>query len=165
MSCSCCRQPGEDKESREETDRGAVLARCREAGMRRTPALEHLVRAMYAAGLPRTWQELGAAPELAGYCDKATVFRLLKRLEENGIVRKIGTHERSARYMIQSAGCHHDFLVCRECGQLEVLDLACPAEKLEREIEGRTGYAGLTHDLTFYGVCRECQEAARQGEA
>jgi Fur family ferric uptake transcriptional regulator len=34
--------------------------------------------------------------------------------------------------------------------------MACPVEKLEREVGRRTGFREVYHELQFYGVCPQC---------
>ena len=89
-------------------------------------------------------------------CDKATVYRLLTRLETHGIIRRLGLHNRSAYYSMLFPGHHDDYLICTECGAIEKLDLACPVEKLEAQISRESGFRKLYHELEFFGVCPAC---------
>ena len=57
-----------------------AIQRCRNAGLRRTRALEQLLATLAESDRPMTLAELTASPRLADQCDKATVFRLLHRL-------------------------------------------------------------------------------------
>ena len=73
-----------------------TIERCRAAGLRRTKALEELVSTLLESRRPMTLSELAASKRLTDQCDKATVFRLLQRLTEHGVVRRLGLHERAA---------------------------------------------------------------------
>ena len=75
-----------------------IIARCRRAGLRRTKALEELVATLLESGRPMTLGELAASRRLEAQCDKATVFRLLRRLAEHAVVRRLGLHERAAYF-------------------------------------------------------------------
>ncbi len=130
------------------------LDRCRNAGLRRTKALEEILRVLIQAPGPMTLTSLGAA--LGSQCDKATVYRLLIRLEEHAVIRRLGFHDRSAHYTMRYADRHDDYLICTGCGSVESLDIHCPVEVLEREISSNSGYTKLYHELQFYGVCPEC---------
>ena len=73
-----------------------IIDRCRAAGLRRTKALEELIVTLLDSARPMTLSELASSPRLRDQCDKATVFRLLQRLAEKGVVRRLGLHERAA---------------------------------------------------------------------
>lgn len=133
-----------------------TVARCRAVGLRRTWALEELLKKLILALRPLTLADLAEAPELKDRCDKATVFRLLVRLEKHGILRRLGLHDRAAYYTLIRPGEHSDYLICTECGEIETLDLACPVEALEAQISRDSGYQKLYHELEFFGVCPRC---------
>jgi Fe2+ or Zn2+ uptake regulation protein len=130
------------------------LERCRTAGLRRTKSLEEILRVLIQAQGPMTLTSLGAA--LGSQCDKATVYRLLIRLEEHSVIRRLGFHDRSAHYTMRYPDRHDDYLICTGCGSVESLDIHCPVEVLEREISSNSGYTKLYHELQFYGVCPDC---------
>jgi Fe2+ or Zn2+ uptake regulation protein len=131
-----------------------AVERCRTAGLRRTKALEEILRALVGAPKPVTLNDL--AMVLGDRCDKATVYRLLIRLEENSIIRRLGFHDRSAHYTMRYPDRHDDYLICTGCGSVESLDISCPVEVLEREISTASGFTNLYHELQFYGVCPGC---------
>ena len=106
--------------------------------------------------VPLRLDDLATSEVLDGQCDQATVYRLLKRLEENGLIRRLGLHERAAYYVMQFPGEHGDYLICRDCGSIERLQRNCPVEALEKEIAGETGYLDLQHELEFFGTCPAC---------
>lgn len=134
------------------------IDRCREKGLRRTQALESVISHLMAAGHPLSATEIAEAPALKDRCDPATVYRLLSRLEEKGILRRLGLRERAAYYALRHGHCHEDYIVCTECGSIQRLDMACPAEALEAEIAEKSGFTQLDHELEFFGVCPACQD-------
>lgn len=133
-----------------------TIARCRSAGLRRTWALEELLTLLITSPRPLTLADLAEAPSLKDRCDRATVFRLLVRLEKQGILRRLGLHDRSTYYTMNFPGRHSDYLICTECGVIEKLDLACPVEALEAKIATQSGFKKLYHELEFFGVCPQC---------
>lgn len=133
-----------------------ALQRCRAAGLRRTRALEAVLRRLLSATRPLTLADVAGSPGLKVECDKATVYRLLTRLEAHGIIRRLGLHNRSAYYSMIFPGHHDDYLICTECGAIEKLDLACPVEKLEAQISRDSGFRKLYHELEFFGICPAC---------
>jgi len=132
-----------------------LLAACRTAGLRRTHLLRRVLEVLQRQAAPVSISELSSSRGVRGDCDPATLYRLLQRLEAKGLVRRIGLHERAAHYTLRR-GHHHDYVVCRECGDVALLDMACPAQKMEHEVGRRTGFKAVDHELQFYGVCPKC---------
>lgn len=133
-----------------------AIARCRNLGLRRTKALEHLLATLVESDRPMTLAELATSPRLTDQCDKATVYRLLQRLTEHSILRRLGLHERAAYFTLLQPGKHSDYLICTGCGKIESIKAPCPVHELEDEIREKTGYQGLYHELEFFGVCPKC---------
>lgn len=140
------------------SDLDSIIARCRAEGLRRTKALEELVATLLEGDRPMTLAELAESPRLTNQCDKATVFRLLQRLESKGVVRRLGLHERAAYFALLIPGQHRDYLICTGCGSIEPVNAPCPVHELEKEIRFTTGYKDLHHELEFYGTCPECSK-------
>ena len=103
-----------------------------------------------------TLQQIAVSSSFDVSCDPATIYRLVSRLEERRIVRRIGFHSRAAHYCLRE-NHHQDYLICRDCGTVEVLDIACPVEHLEKQIAEESGFADLEHELEFFGRCGLCQ--------
>ncbi|MBK1827965.1 Fur family transcriptional regulator [Haloferula rosea] len=133
-----------------------TIDRCRSQGMRRTKALEQLITTLLESERPMTLAELAESERLSTQCDKATVFRLLQRLSEKGIVRRLGLHERAAYFTLLLPDRHQDYLICTECGSIEAVQAPCPVHRLEDEIREKTGYKNLYHELEFFGTCPAC---------
>ncbi len=133
----------------------ALLATCRAAGLRRTHLLERVLDVLQGREDPVNIRDLQESRGIKGVCSPVTLYRLLQRLETIGLVRRIGLHERAAHYTLHRAH-HHDYVVCRECGDVATLQMECPVEKLEREVGRRTGFSEVYHELQFYGVCPDC---------
>ena len=133
-----------------------TVDRCRKLGMRRTKALEQLIDTLLESERPMTLGELAVSKRLTEQCDKATVFRLLQRLAEKGIVRRLGLHERAAYFTLLVPGRHQDYLICTECGLIESVKAPCPVHELEDEIRRKTGFRNLYHELEFFGTCPAC---------
>lgn len=133
-----------------------TVDRCRAVGLRRTKALEELIRTLLESDRPMTLAELAASERLSDQCDKATVFRLLQRLSSHGIVRRLGLHERAAYFTLLVPGKHSDYLICTGCGSIESIKAPCPVHQLEDEIREKTGFRNLYHELEFFGLCPKC---------
>lgn len=139
-----------------ETLLSQAVGRARTAGLRRTRALEDVLRMLIDAHRPLTLGDIASSKQLRSGADQATVYRLLTKLEERGIIRRLGLHDRSAYYTIIHPGEHNDYLICTKCGTIEKLDISCPVEALEHEIEKQSGFSKLYHELEFFGVCPKC---------
>lgn len=134
----------------------SIISHCRAEGLRRTKALEELLSTLLESDRPMTLAELAESPRLSNQCDKATVFRLLQRLADKGILRRLGLHERAAYFALLLPNQHRDYLICTECGSIEPIDAPCPVHELEKEIQFTTGYKNLYHELEFFGTCPKC---------
>jgi Fur family ferric uptake transcriptional regulator len=133
-----------------------AVRRCKEAGLRRTRALEDVLHILIEAGRPLSLADVAESPKLGSAADRATVYRLLTKLEERGILRRVGLHDRSAYYTMVFPGQHNDYLICTRCGRIERLEIRCPVEALEKQIAKSSGFTGLYHELEFFGLCPCC---------
>ena len=133
-----------------------LVDRCRASGLRRTKALEVLLDTLLQAARPMTLAKLEQSQGLASQCDKATIYRLLHRLTDAGIVRRLGLHERAAYFALVLPDQHQDYLICTECGTISSVDAPCPVHELEEEIRNKTGFQNLYHELEFFGTCPKC---------
>ena len=134
----------------------ASVQRARDGGLRRTAALEDVLRILIAAHQPMNLADIAESPDLTTGADRATVYRLLVKLEERSIIRRLGLHDRSTYYTMLHSDRHDDYLICTACGRIQRLDISCPVEALERDIEKSSGFKKLYHELEFYGLCPQC---------
>ena len=133
-----------------------ALQRARTSGLRRTKALEDVLSILIAACQPLTLADIAESKDLDSGADKATVYRLLMKLEERSLIRRLGLHDRSAYYTMILPDEHSDYLICNDCGRIEKLDIACPVEALEKQIAKKSGFKKLYHELEFFGQCPDC---------
>ena len=80
----------------------------------------------------------------------ATVYRNLKTLHQQGLVRKLNVGEGKDRYDADT-GNHYHFL-CSECGG--VSDLY--EDDLEVVFKKDTGVTVHTQEIYFCGICKDC---------
>jgi Fe2+ or Zn2+ uptake regulation protein len=132
------------------------LVRARGKGLRRTKALSDVLSILIQACQPLTLADISESEALVSEADRATVYRLLVKLEQHGLIRRLGLHDRAAYYIINLPGEHHDYLICHDCGRIERLDIACPVQTLEEKISLSSGFKGIYHELAFYGQCPDC---------
>lgn len=95
----------------------------------------------------------------------ATVYRTLELLSELKVVDKINFGDGVSRYDLRKEGVQHfhHHLVCLECGSVEEIieDLLGDVEKVVAE---KWGFEVRDHRLTFHGICRVCQQKAKNDE-
>ena len=84
---------------------------------------------------------------------KATVYRNLRILSENGLI----THVKmpgADRYDFTLK--NHDHMICVVCGRVTDAPIEY-SEEDDRQIERETGFRIHRHQTIFEGVCPECQ--------
>ncbi len=133
-----------------------AMERARGAGLRRTKALEDVLSILIKACQPLTLADIAESQDLDSGADKATVYRLLMKLEERTLIRRLGLHDRSAYYTMILPDEHNDYLICNDCGRIEKLDISCPVQALEKQIAKKSGFRKLYHELEFFGQCPDC---------
>lgn len=90
----------------------------------------------------------------------ATVYRNLKLLDEQGVIKKLLIDEGggSAFYELQTHGeIHsHHHLICKKCGSVSDFqdDLLDAIEKI---IEITSHFEIHDHKVSFYGICMNCR--------
>ena len=73
-----------------------AVERCKATGLRRTRALNDVLHILIEAGQPMTLADVTESKHLHSGADRATVYRLLMKLEERAILRRLGLHDRAA---------------------------------------------------------------------
>ena len=99
-----------------------------------------------------TAEELHA--ELNGV-GRATVYRTIKLLVEQGLLCKISLPDGSPRYMLTMSG-HHHHLVCVSCGLVSEFHES-EIEQLLSEWEASGKGTVVGHRIEVYVVCTVCQ--------
>lgn len=88
---------------------------------------------------------------------RATVYRSLDTLVEEGLVQRLEFGDGRARYeRTRDRDEHHDHLICTHCGKvLEFYDLEI--EALQIAICKDHGFSPTDHTMHIYGICADCQ--------
>ena len=85
----------------------------------------------------------------------ATVFRNLKQLAEEGIIKKIDGLDNTTHFD-HNIHQHYHFL-CKKCGKIyDVSDNIAP--ELIKKAESETGFIIEEHDIILQGICKNCIE-------
>lgn len=100
--------------------------------------------------------------KLNGLCDRVTIYRVLERLLDDGLIHKIVNVNGVVNYAACSS-CNHNHVhdhehihfSCRVCSELTCLDQVIPSFALP---------AGFQVEETFFtisGICKNCQDAQK----
>ena len=87
---------------------------------------------------------------------RATVYRTLSHFVETGLIRRVDSGERHARFEPCVGDEHHEHMICVVCGRiLEFVEEEI--ERLQLEACRRHRFRPISHTLQIQGVCNECQ--------
>jgi len=135
-----------------------LLTACREAGLRKTQPLVSVLKEMVKFDLPFSMLELEKNGDLAKTCDRTTIFRIFQRLENIGLLRRLSfIDEKAAKFTLRHGDSHQEYLICKVCSDVKALKMGCPVHSIQKDIAQESGYQEMAHELTFYGVCPDCQ--------
>jgi Fur family transcriptional regulator, stress-responsive regulator len=98
-----------------------------------------------------------AVRERVGHVTLQAIYEALSAFTDVGLLRRIDIGAGPARYEAR-VGDNHHHLVCRRCGAVQDVDCAVgPAPCLEPA--ARLGYIIDEAEVTFWGLCADCQQA------
>ena len=86
---------------------------------------------------------------------RGTVYRNLGILVEEGKVRKVEVPDGSDRFDFTLENHYH--VECVKCGGVFDVDMDVISE-LEKKIKDTHGIQYLSYDISFKGICPECQK-------
>jgi len=88
----------------------------------------------------------------------STIFRIIRRLEEEQHVRRVDWRERGSRYEWAERP-HHHHLTCQNCKKVVDLDDGVLNYR-DKKIEKKTGFITKHHSIELEGICPDCQHFA-----
>ena len=87
---------------------------------------------------------------------RATVYRTLDLLVENGFVSKVNVGASQVHFENTLAQKHHEHLVCTQCGK--IIEFSNDMiEKQQDKICKEFGFFPTKHNLIIFGLCDKCQ--------
>ncbi len=92
----------------------------------------------------------------------ATVYRHLRQLQQQGLVRCRHLPSGEALYAPAERDDHH--LTCVDCGITTTLEI-CPVHGVHLDPRHLGGFKPLFHTLEFFGLCEACQQRQHQSAA
>lgn len=135
-----------------------ALSELRQAGYRPGAAGARVLDYLEAQHCCRGAQEIFDALSAGGHkIGLASVYRMLERLDERGLVQRIDLGDGIVRFEAARDAGHHHHLVCGECGKVE--PFADPGlEQAIHAVERSSGYAVRAHDVVLRGACASCRD-------
>lgn len=124
---------------------------------RRTVAQTAVMKSLEEARVALSHDQL--VGKLAGTADRATIYRILNRFREDGIVHRIVADDGKQYFALCSdcndGGHNHDHFHfrCRSCNRVECLSS-------EISVVLPSGYQAEGYNGVIAGVCPQCSEIA-----
>ena len=140
-----------------------IEAQCRAKGMRLTGQRRLIAEVLAEANDHPDVPELHRrVSERDDHISLATVYRTVKRLEQEGIIERHAFRDGRARYE-EGSKSHHDHLIDLETGKV-IEFRSGEIEWLQAEIARQLGYRLVGHRLELYAVRIEASsEPERRG--
>jgi Fe2+ or Zn2+ uptake regulation protein len=89
--------------------------------------------------------------------DKVTTYRMLEAMNQKGLIRRVDTGEREARYEINSNNDDHHHLICIECKKIEDFTGCDSAHLIDKALKKSKNFKSVTyHSFDLFGVCNSC---------
>ncbi len=137
----------------------SILTALRSRGERVTPQRQLVIRALCATHAHMTIDEIrqqAAATAPHDVLPEPTIYRIVQRLKELGIVAQTDLAEAGIVYQMITTPPHHH-LVCLKCGKMT--DVADDLFKdLRARIRTDYGFETRIDHMAIYGVCNVCQQ-------
>ena len=138
-----------------------LLNRFKEAltkeGLKYTPQRTVVLEEIIKDKGHRESEEIYLALKKSGqHVSRATIYRTMDILVNNGFARKMNLGDGRARYESKVNSPHHDHLVCMDCGLIvEFMDQKI--EDLQDEIAIQYEFQLKRHIHQLFGLCKKCQ--------
>jgi Fur family ferric uptake transcriptional regulator len=100
--------------------------------------------------------------KLNGLCDRVTIYRVLDRLLDDGLIHKIVNVNGVVNYAACNSCDHnhqhdheHIHFSCRICGELTCLDQVIPSFALPGGFQSEESF------FTISGICKNCKDSEK----
>lgn len=94
---------------------------------------------------------------------KATVYRVLNRMAEEGTALKVNVSDGPDRFDDTLQAHYH--VLCMQCGRVDDVEVSPALTSLDLDAAAKAaGYTITGHDLLFRGVCPNCKKGGSQNE-
>jgi len=89
--------------------------------------------------------------KLIGVCDRATIYRTLKKFKDTGIVHPIATEGMITKYVLKKEPEEHLHFKCTDCGKI-----MCLPEVQMKNYELPSGFTKKESNFLVIGTCNNC---------
>jgi Fur family transcriptional regulator, stress-responsive regulator len=138
--------------------------RLRAAGLRATGPRTAVLRVLAESGdHPRVDQVIDRVRALGVPISTQAAYDVCDALHRAGLARRIEPAGSPARFEAR-VGDNHHHLVCRACGETVDVDCALGVAPC-LEPSDAAGFTVDEAEVTFWGVCPDCQSSAKREEA
>ncbi len=135
------------------------LAEFDESGLRVTAVQEMLIDIFAHSEDPlSTEQAWHVARQSRPKTGRATVYRMVEKLENLGLVRRVHGYQGCSRF-VPTLPELMMLLICLDCGRADYLD-SQPLGYLIQHSEDTSGHHITDSQLQLYGICATCQQDA-----
>ena len=90
------------------------------------------------------------------HVSRATVYRTLDILIQNGFARKLNLGDGRARYETKIDSPHHDHMICNNCAKI-IEFVNHEIEEIQEEITKHHQFKLQQHIHQLFGICKKCQ--------
>lgn len=87
----------------------------------------------------------------------ATVYKILTLFDEFGIIKSIKLEKKEYKVYELNIRSEHDHIVCTQCMKI-VEFYSDQLQMLQKAIVKERGFVLQNHNMTIYGICKECQD-------
>ncbi|KYG64196.1 ferric uptake regulator-like protein [Bdellovibrio bacteriovorus] len=142
---------------RKNIDIDSLNERVRKAGMKLTQQRTQMLKILLGHPDPISADEIFKKfDDKSDGMDLVTIYRILKKFEEAGLVSRLEFGDGVARFELAlESGHHHHHVICRQCQRVEPIHI-CDLDPHIKMVE-TMGYKQVSHRLDFFGVCSRCQ--------
>ncbi|HET7559810.1 MAG TPA: transcriptional repressor [Limnochordia bacterium] len=134
-----------------------LVRRAEQRGVRLSESRKQVLAAVEALPQPFSAGELVAAvARTAPSVGRATVFRTLLALTAADLLERVRMADGADAYVAGHRGGHHHHLICRDCGDVLVVE-HCPVAEAADAIARAHGFAIESHAFEIFGVCQSCR--------
>ena len=86
---------------------------------------------------------------------KTTVYRNLRQLADNGVIRQVLLPDGLERYDVRTSQHYH--FRCKSCGSILDVDIDY-LDGINSMVQGKHGIQVDGHDVIFSGICSQCKD-------
>ena len=140
------------KRTSTETVRSEVEVLLKARGLKRTDARIAVLSELMRAHAPLS---IDALAKRVSDVHLVTLYRMLERFVEEGIVYQ--TDFRNGKAWFEFQPHHHHHITCTNCGRTEDVDI-CIKKEAESALQSSRHFTAIkSHVLEFFGQCRTCK--------